>query len=1206
MIMKYPSFKDINTCPVSMIQLQFWVIHEIEPELPGYNIPSVCAIEGEVNTAALDTAVNALMERYPIFRAVFSMDNSGIVVQQALPWQKVALPLVDLRSPDGFAADVNVINQAALEEIRKPFDLTVGPPIRFRLYQCDERSYRLVITAHHIVFDLVTKDLFAQELEREYRLALSGKAEPELAQSADYAVYSVWQKDWMKSDACKKMEEAWRRYLDGTQPVLNIPVDRVPENASIQKGAYPPILVELSNELLEKIKAFCRNENLTPFLVLLTAWALTLARYSAQTNLCVGIPMTNRRTDDFKNTMGCFVNSLPLPFDISDNPTLLEALRRVRMGILQMHRIQEMPYYHLVQLMRSEGIIGGNSLYQAGFTFEHPMRLHLDGLEVKPVYIQHGTAQIDLFATFWQESDSIIGVIKYDNSRFNAGTIELIKDHMLDVTAEICERPEQNTNLVTLIPVKDDTRREKGLIIDKPAAQENAAPDEAIPVMAIAASFTSEVMQEFLEFWFEKLGQRIDVRFASFNQVFQELLTPSGLLRSNRNGNNIIMVRIDDLLDAGNQVPSNRANGKAARLEAVLDELLHAVTAAAQSMQVPLCFVLCPSSPAGEEITRLEKTAVEGFLEALRVVPGVTVLTHEDVSRHYPVSEYYEPFGETLGKVPFTRPYFAALATAVVRALNVLFIKPIKAFVVDCDGTLWSGVSAEDGATGVTIGPVQQDFQRFLIEQYQSGVVLCLCSKNQASDVWAVFDRHPDMLLKREHFTFWKINWEPKSSNIQNLAREINIGLDAMAFLDDNPLERAEVSAGCPSVLCVEFPDEWDKRTPWLENLWALDHGRVTAEDRKRQDHYRSEQLRENIKKSAGSIQDFLEKLELKIDLHPAEPDDYERLGQLSVRTNQFNTTTLRLTTREVVDYAETPGMSAHIARVSDRFGDYGLVGGMLVRAVDDILRVEGMFLSCRALGRGVEYKIAAYVGAIAHQAGCSGVAFPLLTTDRNEPARNFLSQVARLCNGTVGGDGTVIVATDHLSVIRYEPVQVQDEGEESETLQKTQDSPVNAVPRNRELYFSIASELGSVDTILKAVEQRTRKRQCRHITKVPTGQAALPKTETERMISEIWKRVLGLSEVNTHAKFFELGGTSLLMVRIAVELKRSHDLEVSILDMFQYPTVADLARYLDGKGDAVKTQGQKSAEDSAFRQRKTLSTGNLPESFKRLKKSRV
>ena len=249
------------------------------------------------------------------------------------------------------------------------------------------------------------------------------------------------------------METAWRHYLDGAEPLLNLPANRPIAAGSRRPGTIVPI--RLTHEMLEQLKTFCRKEEVAPFLVLLTAWALTLARWSRQTKLCVGVPLTNRRKDEFKKTMGCFVNILPLALDISDNPTVRETLRRVRMATLQMHRMQEMPYYHLVQLMRHVGTGGGNPLFQVGFTFEHPMRLQLEGVSVKPKYIHHGGAQLDMFATFWEEAGASIGVIEYDSGRFDSSTMKGISESLLVTINEISTGTQRKVDTITLGLAKD-------------------------------------------------------------------------------------------------------------------------------------------------------------------------------------------------------------------------------------------------------------------------------------------------------------------------------------------------------------------------------------------------------------------------------------------------------------------------------------------------------------------------------------------------------------------------------------------------------------------------------------------------------------------------------------------------------------------------------------------------------------------------------
>jgi amino acid adenylation domain-containing protein len=457
--------------PASLMQRQFWVLHSCDPYSPTYNLPLVSMIEGALDIAALDTAINTLTRRHRIFRATFNIDSSGILLQRFVSWQKTPLLKIDLRPSPGVAAEETIIEQMVTEEIKKPFDLAVGPPLRFRLFRTGESSHLFVITVHHIVFDLATKDLFAEELAKEYKAALLGIAEAESAELNDYAAFSAWQERWMQSDDYKKKVVAWRHYLEKAEPTLNLPVHQPHAKPTMSRsGSIVPI--RLTSEMLAQVKIFCHKENVLPFLVLLTAWTLTLAQISGQTKLCVGVPRTNRRKDEFKQTMGCFVNILPLSVDLTDNPTMHEALRRVRLSMLQIHRMQEMPYYHLVQLMRHAGKLPGNPLFQVGFTFEHPMHLQLEGVSVKPRYIHHGGAQLDLFSTLWAEDGEMAGVIEYDSDRFDLSVVKRIGESLLSTVNEICTDVQQKVGTITS-PLFDSQQYMRGIVSnpDEPASE---------------------------------------------------------------------------------------------------------------------------------------------------------------------------------------------------------------------------------------------------------------------------------------------------------------------------------------------------------------------------------------------------------------------------------------------------------------------------------------------------------------------------------------------------------------------------------------------------------------------------------------------------------------------------------------------------------------------------------------------------------------
>ena len=286
--------------------------------------------------------------------------------------------------------------------------------------------------------------------------------------------------------------------------------------------------------------------------------------------------------------------------------------------------------------------------------------------------------------------------------------------------------------------------------------------------------------------------------------------------------------------------------------------------------------------------------------------------------------------------------------------------------VLDCDNTLWKGVVGEEGVTGIAIPPAWMALQRFMVELAGQGFLLCLCSKNDEADVLEVFDRRPDMVLKREHLVSWRINWQPKSQNIRRLAQELNLGLDSFIFLDDNPVECAEVRAGCPEVLTLRLPIDGDIEG-FLRHVWAFDRLRVTSEDRQRTAMYKQEAERARFQKQAPTIDEFLAGLDLRITISEPAPEQVDRVAQLTQRTNQFNFTTVRRNDGEIRRLGES-GLECRAVEVSDRFGDYGLVGVMIFGARGEALEVDTFLLSCRVLGRGVEHRMLNELGEIARR----------------------------------------------------------------------------------------------------------------------------------------------------------------------------------------------------------------------------------------------
>ena len=390
------------------------------------------------------------------------------------------------------------------------------------------------------------------------------------------------------------------------------------------------------------------------------------------------------------------------------------------------------------------------------------------------------------------------------------------------------------------------------------------------PNIVVAATFTAEPLQDALAFWMNELELAGSIEFAPYNQVFQQLLDPGSLLGQNRKGVNLVLIRVEDW---------RRVHGRSSRhdmekhLARHAGDLIDAVRTAAARSSTPFILGLCPASPAmtaDQEASTLFAQVEERIITTLSAIPGVCLIRPDDFAL-YPVAHYYDPQRDQLGHIPYTPLFYAALGTILARKIHALTSPPHKVVVLDCDNTLWKGVVGEEGIDGIAIPPAWRRLQQFMAELAGNGVLLCLCSKNDESEVLEVFEQRRDMVLTRDHLVSWRINWKPKSENIKSLAQELNLGLDSFIFLDDNPVECAEVRSGCPEVLALRLPIEGDI-AGFLNHVWAFDRLNVTSEDQQRTALYKQESERARFQMQTLTIEEFLAGLDLRVKISAPAP----------------------------------------------------------------------------------------------------------------------------------------------------------------------------------------------------------------------------------------------------------------------------------------------------------------------------------------------
>ncbi len=351
-----------------------------------------------------------------------------------------------------------------------------------------------------------------------------------------------------------------------------------------------------------------------------------------------------------------------------------------------------------------------------------------------------------------------------------------------------------------------------------------------------------------------------------------------------------------------------------------------------------------------------------------------------------------------LSKTPFAVDVFKEAARDIVAALRGIKGGARKLVILDLDDTLWGGVVGDLGWRNLRLGghdPVgeaYQDFQLALKALTRRGILLAIASKNEEHTALEAIASHPEMVLKLADFAGWRINWNDKVQNIIQLTADLNLGLAAAVFIDDNPVERARVREALPTLLVPEWPQNPLHYVTTLGALDCFDAPFVSAEDRERTAMYVSERRRQQLQDEAPSLETWLSTLELKVRVEELSAGNLERTTQLLNKTNQMNMRTRRMSSRELAAWAIEPGRQLLVFRVADRFGDYGLVGiaGLSFDQVARTAEIEDFVLSCRVMGRKIEETMLRVLAVHAKSAGAVSMSGQYLATPKNQPCLRF------------------------------------------------------------------------------------------------------------------------------------------------------------------------------------------------------------------------
>ncbi len=352
-----------------------------------------------------------------------------------------------------------------------------------------------------------------------------------------------------------------------------------------------------------------------------------------------------------------------------------------------------------------------------------------------------------------------------------------------------------------------------------------------------------------------------------------------------------------------------------------------------------------------------------------------------------------------MGKILHSTDFHRALAAEIVSVVNRDARVPKKALLLDLDNTLWGGLAGENDITPITlsdsgVGLAYKNFQRVIRQMRFEGVALGVVSKNNDADALEIINNHPHMVLREEDFSIIKINWQDKATNIAEVAGELNVGLDSLVFVDDNPAERDLIKEALPAVTVPDFPDKAEDLADFAINLYNDYFAKnvVTFEDRKKTEDYKANAKRNELKAVAVDFNSYLEGLEMKLIRVPAV-DNKDRFEQLVNKTNQFNLTTLRFSASEISEVLTNKEKEVFLYKVVDKFGDNGIVVVGILDFTERAL-ISEFTMSCRVMGRNIENAIVEDFENAARKRGYDTLYAKYIPTAKNKPVADLYDKL--------------------------------------------------------------------------------------------------------------------------------------------------------------------------------------------------------------------
>lgn len=555
--------------------------------------------------------------------------------------------------------------------------------------------------------------------------------------------------------------------------------------------------------------------------------------------------------------------------------------------------------------------------------------------------------------------------------------------------------------------------------------------------LACAASFTLDPVKPSLELQAIRAGFDVSVHIAPYGQYLQELIRTDSSITAFQPNVVILAVRLQDVCPDIYTAFNSFSTGEADKQLTDWFENLAAALRTFRSHSRATILIQNYDQPAesAQGIADLQAdasqrqciaTANDQLNQLAASLENVFVMDYDALVARHGRLNWADPRTALFARIPVAPKNYWALTGFYIRHLRPLYGLTKKVIVLDADHTLWGGVVGDVGLHGIALGHdfpgnAFVEFQKRLLDLYCRGVVLAIASKNEAGSVEEVLDKHPEMILRREHFAALRVNWDPKPQNVQQIAETLNLGLDSFVFIDDSPMECEMMRAALPQITTIQLPADPAQYPRIIESLDLFDQWSISSEDRQRGAMYKAEADRRDLQTHVVDMPSFYRQLQMKLRLFVNYEPHVARISQMTNRTNQFNMNTIRCSEDDIRRFLREPNVDIITLALEDRFGDNGTVGLAIVQHEGETSNIHMLLMSCRILGRTVEQTFIDWIAQRARAKGAKKLTADLVSTAKNKPFSGFYEN----CGFTISGSqGAVQRWTKELSSV---PAQLPD-----------------------------------------------------------------------------------------------------------------------------------------------------------------------------------